>query len=169
MNDDREITDLLQKLLGLYTEGDYESIRKILKAYNNLDNPVNRYYKEDTSEMIFCYDVILDVRVAIDEETKQIIDSLTMIAHEGYTLSEIDLIQLITNNWIKSAPLMNVSEISKFTIDNNSKRQVHIKITEMCWNNFVKLCKKKGIKVEHGFKSAVYCFMDTLLDVYNDM
>lgn len=156
-----DLTEMLQNLIALYFDHNYESISEILKIKNDKKSsnniPLNRYYNKG---MIFCEDdnPLIKVRVNVDKETKYILNTLLMVSSNS--IDEKNFTDLIVDRWIK-----NVSNTGLLRYDNipetvGKETYIQLKIGKKTWNNLTIACKNKDILLKEGFKIAILTFIE---------
>jgi len=143
-------TEILQNLITLYFDRDYDSICKILKIEDKKcsDNiPSDKYYKKG---MIFCDNdnPPIQVRIHVDEETKQIFNTLSMVSSKSIT--EKELTDIIIDRWIND----NIPKIV------GKESYIRLKVGEKTWNTLIIACKNKDITSKIALKIAVLNFIN---------
>ena len=157
-------TELLQNLITLYFEHDYDSICKILKiekySYHQENVPSDRYYKKG---MVFCEDKNhqIQARLHVDEETKYALNTLLMISSNS--INEKIMIDLIIDKWTKNVDVIGLLKSNNTPEIVGEKTYIKIKVGKEKWNDLVKSCKNKGISLKIGFKMAMSNFFNQIL------
>lgn len=170
--DDVDYTNLVQHLISLYFEHDYENICKILNIEYNTANeqqldesrykeyniPSNKYYKNG---MIFLEDVnpVITKTVKIDEETNYLLSTLLTITSN--VTKESNFINQIVDNWTKECILKDKYEVMNvFTVGRSTR--VLVKVGQTSWNLFIKTCKNNRIVIQNGFKMAIQHYLNDI-------
>ena len=160
-------TEILQNLITLYFDREYNIINKILKLEKNNkyeeNVPSDRYYKKG---MTFCDDEnpSIQVRIDVDEEIKYPLNTLLMISSDS--IDEKDFISLIVDRWIeltKTYGLMDRNEIPKIV---GKESYIQLKIGNRTWNNLSKSCRNKGILMKNGFKLSLQYYLNDICNHY---
>ncbi len=156
-------TELLQNLITLYFDHDYDSICKILKiekSNNHKNNiPSDKYYKKG---MTFCEDKNhpIQVRIYVDEEIRQSLNTLLLISSN--LIDEKIMTDLIINKWINKVGVVGMLKNNNTTELVGNKTYIRLNVGKEKWNDFLTTCKNKGIPVKIGFKMALLNFFNQL-------
>lgn len=159
-----DTTEILEHLVELYFKHDYEAIYKILKIEHNPNyiknkKPTDKYYKKNI--MLFSEDnnPLTQVRIHVDEETRNWINIILMISSS--TSNEKDVISLIVNKWINKIGVLGIlKNITVPEIDNTV--YIHLEIRKDTWNDLSSLCKNKGITMKEGFKMSIVDYLNEI-------
>lgn len=175
--DDIDYTELVQHLITLYFDHNYESICKILKIkyepnkeqcldkrrYKLNDIPVNKYQNKG---MFFLKDenpITVQI-VTIDEETNFLLNTLLMITSN--VITESDYINFIIENWIKGSVVKSKFEVENlFTVGNCSRHT--IEVGKSSWNSLLKICKNNRIAIKNGFKMTIIQYFNEIYNTTN--
>jgi len=161
-------TEILQKLITLYFDREYDTINKILKLEKDNTHkrnvPSDIYYKKG---MTFCDDEnpLIIVRIDVDEEIKYPLNTLLMISSDS--INEKDFISIIIDRWIettKTNGLMNKNKIPKIV---GKESYIQLKVGNVTWNNLSKSCRNKGILMKNGFKLSLQHYLNDICNYYD--
>ncbi len=154
-------TETLEHLVELYFNDDYDEICKILKiekSNNHQDNiPSDKYYKKG---MIF-YDndnPPVQVRIHVDEETKQILNTLSMVSSKSIT--ERELIDIIIDRWIKSVSVTGLLKYDNIPKIVGKESYIQLNVGKKNWNTLIMTCKNKDITSKIALKIATLNFIN---------
>lgn len=156
-------TEILQNLITLYFDHEYDSICKILKIEKSNDNknniPSDRYYKKG---MTFCEDEnpLIQVRINVDDEIKYPLNTLLMISSN--LIDEKEFTSLIVDRWIKSTKTYGLMDRNKITKIIGKESYIQLKIGSRTWYDLSKSCKNKGILMKNGFKMSVLDYLNEI-------
>lgn len=154
-------TELLQNLITLYFDRDYDTIYQILKLEKNENHPNNipsdKYYSK---EMVFCKDEnpLIQVRIHVDEETRYILNTLLMVSSN--LIDEKELINLIIYRWIKSVGVIGLLKYDNIPKIVGKETYSQLKVGKESWNTLTMACKNKGISLKKGIKIAILNFIN---------
>jgi len=143
----------MNKLIEIYDERDYENIRKILIG-NRTSEKVYKYELNNGSSLYIDDDSNITVRIWIDNESKQILDVIYYVCEKDIFLCYninckiIDLWTYTTNNDMS----LFFKEIIKSSGD---VFYIRLKVNKKVWDKFILNCKRLGITLQDGFKSAI--------------
>ncbi len=172
---DVDYTELVQHLIELHFNNEYEDICKILKIKyeptkeQSLDErryrldkiPVNKYQNKG---MFFLKDenpITIQI-VTIDEETNFLLNTLLMITSN--VITESDYINFIIENWVKGSVVKSKFEVENlFTVGNCSRHT--IEVGQSSWNSLLKICKNNRIAIKNGFKMTIIQYFN---EIYNN-
>ena len=156
-------TELMQNLITLYFDHNYESIDKLLKIdkskYPSNDALLNKYYNKG---MIFCDDdnPLTQIRIYVDEEIKYPLNTLLMVSSNS--IDEKGFIDLIVNIWIKNVNLTGLLETDYIPKIVGKETYIQLKVGKKSWNDLTITCKNKGILLKTGFKMLVLSYLDEI-------
>ena len=170
---DIDYTELVQHLISLYFDHDYEGICKILKIKYELEHeqciderrynlnkiPANRLFYH--RGMIFIKDEnpVVIKRVKIDEETDFLLNTLLMITSNIITESE--MINMIIEDWTKGSFVKNKIEVmNTFTVGKYSRSS--IEVGQRSWDSLLKMCKNNRIATKNGFKMSIIQYFNEI-------
>jgi len=165
-NINTDITEVLQNLISLYFEHDYEGICKILKInkdkYSNIKS--NKYY--DNKGLTFCDDdnPLIFRRIYVDDEIKRTLNSLLMVINNS--VEEKDFIDLIINKWIKKVNVYGLPEPNSIPKIIGKETYIQLKVGKKSWNDMSMACKNKDILMKTGFKMMLLSYLDELCSNY---
>ncbi len=162
-NEDVKIdsSEVLQNLITLYFDHDYDSISNILKIenYKKYTNNIisNRYYSK---RMVFCEDdnPLIQVRIHVDKETKYILNTLQMISSN--LIDEKKFTDLIIDRWIKNVGGTGLLRYDNIPKTIGKEKYVQLKVGKKSWNDLTLVCKNKDILIKEGFKIAILTFIN---------
>jgi len=158
-----DLTEMLQNLIALYFDHNYESISEILKIENDKKSsnniPLNRYYNKG---MVFCEDdnPLITVRINVDEEIKYPLNTLLMISSN--LIDEKKFISLIINKWIEKFKVYGILNNNKITNIIGKERYIQLNVGKNSWENLSKACKNKNITLKVGFKMVVLEYINEI-------
>jgi len=162
-NEDVKIdpTELMQNLIELYFDHNYEGISKILKIENS-----NRRKNNISSDvcykkgMVFCEDdnPPTQVRIYVDNETKYILNTLQMISSN--LIDEKKFTDVIIDRWIKNVGRTGLLRYDNIPETIGKETYVQLKVGKKSWNNLTIVCKNKGVLLKEGFKIAILNFIN---------
>ena len=165
---DVDLTEIIQHLIFLYFDHNYESISEILKIKNDKKSsnniPLNRYYNKG---MVFCEDdnPLIKVRINVDEEIKYPLNTLLMISSNS--IDEKNFISLIIDRWIESTKTYGLLDRNKIPKIIGKESYIQLKVGKRSWGDLSKACENKNITMKTGFKMSVLkylneiCYSDT--------
>ncbi len=153
-------TKILQNLITLYFNHDYDSICKILKiekSKNHRDNiPSDKYYKRG---MIFCGDENprIQARVRVDDETKYALNTILMVSSNS--IDEKGMIDIIIDKWIKNVQIVGLLKSNYIPEIVGEETHIKLEVSKNKWNDLLLSCRNKGIPLKIGFKMAISNFL----------
>lgn len=154
-----DITDILQNLITLYFNKDYKTINKILNIEHNPSKDES-VYKYNNKGMTFLENdnPSTYVRLYVDEETKLILDTLSMVTYK--TINEKTLNDLIIEKWIEKVHITGTLNREDILENVGKETQLKLEVGKETWNNLYKACKNKCIYMKEGFKMSVISYFD---------
>ena len=157
-----DYTELVQHLISLYFDHDYESICKIL-SLEICDKNYESTYKYHDTKMIFLKDenYVTVQRIYVDQETKYILNTLLMVTSNS--VNEKSFLDLIINRWIKNVHLIGLLNDNVIQPEIIGKETyVQLKVGKKCWEDLSKSCKNKNILLKIGFKMSLLNYLDEI-------
>ena len=160
-----DITKLLEHLVELHFDRDYDIICKILKIerdlnYNKDEESTYKYNKQ--YGMIFCKeDTAIQVRIHIDEETRNALNTILIASSD--IINEKNMIDIIIDKWLKKVGVTGKIEdcdTIQFNKDNNTYTQ--LRVGKKIWDKLLLSCKNKNISVKEGFKISLFNYLQNL-------
>ncbi len=158
-----DLTEVLQNLITLYFDRNYDGISKILKIEESIkhqnNTPSDVYYKRG---MVFCEDENppIQVRIHVDEETKHPLNTLLMVSPNS--INEKEFISLIIDRWIESTKTYGLLDKNKIPKIVGKESYIQLKVGNRTWNDLSKSCKNKGILMKNGFKMSVLKYLNEI-------
>ncbi len=173
---DIDYTDLVQHLISLHFNHDYENICKILKIkyepnreqqldehrYNINNLPLNKYYNKG---MIFLEDEnpVVIQRVNMDKETSYFLNILLLTSSK--MIKESCFINLIIEKWASGNFVKSKSEAKNvFTVGDCSR--ISIEVGQKSWSFLLKMCTNNRISLKDGFKMSIMQYFN---EIYNNI
>lgn len=102
---------------------------------------------------------IVDKRIWIDLETKDILDDLCEIY-----INRDNLLSQIMCNWIcneKKKCERGYGFKNGVIYTGYKVSRIYLNIEDYIWSNFVDICSKRELDVSSGFKTAIFCFVES--------
>lgn len=158
-----DINDLLEYLIELHFNNDYDKICKIMKIKYNPN-----YYKDDKipyiyekhNKMTFCNDenLPLHVRIYVDDETRNNLNVL--LTASSNIINEKIMIDMIIKKWMDKVGVIGKLKTDKI-IEVNESNETYIQLTvgKIIWDKFTVSCKNKNITTKKGFKIALFNYL----------
>ncbi len=119
-------------------------------------------YKYDNKGIVFSEDdnPLTTVRVYVDSETKNILDTLEMVTYN--IIDEKSLTDIIIEKWIKKVNTFGMLNPEDIVENEGKETFIKLDVGERNWKNLSKACRNKCIHLKNGLKMSILNYIDEI-------
>jgi hypothetical protein len=157
-----DITVILQNLITLYFNKDYESVCKMLgitynSDYKQFKNEASKKYYNNGMEFVNEDNPSIFVRLYVDNETKIILDTLSMVTNKS--IDEKSLNDLMIERWIDKVHVEGILKKEDIIKNVGKETEIKLEVGKNTWKCLSKACRNKNIYMKEGFKMSVIKYL----------